>query len=88
MERIEYEVELERTDGPAEHTSMTLPPALTKGQRLNVPVEGGYVHAEVIEVTKLTTDEPIRWKLLARELGKPLQEGSIPIDRLNASNDD
>ena len=41
MERIEYEVELERTDGPAEHTSMTLPPALTKGQRLNVPVEGG-----------------------------------------------
>jgi hypothetical protein len=67
---------------------MTLPPALTKGQRLNVPVEGGYVHAEVIEVTKLTTDEPIRWKLLARELGKPRQEGSIPIDRLNASNDD
>jgi sRNA-binding protein len=54
MERIEYEVELERTDRPAEHTSMTLPPALTKGQRLNVPVEGGYVHAEVIEVTKLT----------------------------------
>ena len=52
---------------------------------LNVPVEGGYVHAEVIEVTKLTTDEPIRWKLLARELGKPRQEGSIPIDRLNAS---
>jgi hypothetical protein len=36
---------LERSDGPAEHTSMTLPPALTKGQRLNVPVEGGYVHA-------------------------------------------
>jgi hypothetical protein len=61
MERIEYEVELERTDGPADHTSMTLPPALTKGQRLNVPVGGGYVHAEVIEVTKLTTDEPIRW---------------------------
>jgi hypothetical protein len=26
MERIEYEVELERSDGPAEHTSMTLPP--------------------------------------------------------------
>jgi hypothetical protein len=50
MERIEYEVELERTDGPADHTRMTLPPALTKGQRLNVPVEGGYVHAEVIEV--------------------------------------
>jgi hypothetical protein len=68
---------------------MTLPPALTKGQRLNVPVEGGYVHAEVIEVTKLTTDEPIRWKLLAREVEKsPPQEGSIPIDRLNASNDD
>jgi hypothetical protein len=58
MERIEYEVELERVDGPADHTRMTLPPALTKGQRLNVPVEGGYVHAEVIEVTKLTTGEP------------------------------
>ena len=88
MERIEYEVELERTDRPAEHTSMTLPPALVKGQRLNVPVEGGFAQAEVIEVTKVTTDEPIRWKLLARELGKPRQEGSIPIDRLNASNDD
>jgi len=42
MERIEYEVELERTDRTADHTRMTLPPALTKGQRLNVPVEGGY----------------------------------------------
>jgi hypothetical protein len=89
MERIEYEVELERTDGPAEHTSMTLPPALTKGQRLNVSIGGEVVQAEVIEVTKLTTDEPIRWKLLAREVEKPPpQEGSIPIDRLNASNDD
>ena len=37
---------------------------------------------------KLSTDEPIRWKLLAREVEKPPQEGSIPIDRLNASNDD
>jgi hypothetical protein len=89
MKRIEYEVELERTDGPAEHTSMTLPPALVKGQRLNVPVERGFAQAEVIEVTKLTTDEPIRWKLVAREVEKPPpQGGSIPIDRLNASNDD
>jgi hypothetical protein len=87
MKQIEYEVELERTDGPAEHTRMTLPPAF-KGQRLNVPVGGEVVQAEVIEVTKLTTDEPIRWKLLAREVEKPPQEGSIPIDRLNASNDD
>jgi hypothetical protein len=38
------------------------------------------------EVTKLTTDEPSKWKLLARELEPP--EGSIPIDQLNASNDD
>jgi transposase len=38
------------------------------------------------EVTKLTT-EPGKWKLLAREL-QPPQEGSIPIDQLNASNDD
>jgi hypothetical protein len=52
-----------------------------------VPVHGGLVYAEVIEVTKLTTDVPVKWKLLARELGTP-QEGSIPIDQLNASNDD
>jgi hypothetical protein len=88
MKRIEYEVELERIDEPADHTSMALPPALTKGQRLNVPVQGEFVQAEVIDVTKLTTDEPIRWKVLARELEKRTQEGSIPIDRLNASNDD
>jgi hypothetical protein len=35
----------------------------------------------------LTTDEPVKWKLLAREL-EPPQEGSIPIEQLNASNDD
>jgi hypothetical protein len=38
------------------------------------------VYAEVIEVTKLTTDEPVKWKLLARELELPQQEGSIPIN--------
>jgi hypothetical protein len=84
---IEYEIELERTNGPVEHTSASLP-SLTKGQRLKVPVAGGLVYAEVIEVTKLTTDEPVKWKLLARELEPPQQERSIPIDRLNASNDD
>jgi hypothetical protein len=61
---------------------------LTKGQRLNLPVDGGLVYAEVIEVTRLTSNEPIKWKLLARELEPPPLEGSIPIDRLNASNDD
>src|SRR5580704_16197112 len=49
------------------HTSAILP-SLTKGQRLMVPVDGGLVYAEVIEVTKLTTDVPVKWKLLAREL--------------------
>jgi hypothetical protein len=39
-------IELKRTDGPAAHTSATLP-SLTKGQRLNVPVDGGLVYAEV-----------------------------------------
>jgi hypothetical protein len=85
MEPVEYEIELERINGPANHTSMILP-SLTKGQRLKVPIDGGLVYAEVIEVTKLTT-EPVKWKLLAREL-EPPQEGSIPIDQLNASNDD
>jgi hypothetical protein len=37
-------------------------------------------------VAKLTT-EPVKWKLLARELEQPRQQGSIPIDQLNASND-
>jgi len=87
VERIEYEIELEPTDGPADHTSASLP-SLTIGQRLKVPVGGGFVYAEVIEVTKLTTDDPVKWKLLARELEPPPREGSIPIDQLNASNDD
>jgi hypothetical protein len=73
MEPIEYEIQLERTNGPADHTSMILP-SLTKGQRLKVPVDGGLMYAEVIEVTKLAT-EPVKWKLLAREL-EPPQEGS------------
>jgi len=69
MEPVEYEIELERANGPVDHTSASLP-SLTKGQRLKVPVDGRLVYAEVIEVTKLTT-EPVRWKLLARELEPP-----------------
>jgi hypothetical protein len=64
---IEYEIELERINGGADHTSAALP-SLTKGQRLKVRVDGEAVDAEVIEVTKLTSDEPVKWKLLAREL--------------------
>jgi hypothetical protein len=44
MAPVEYEIELERTNGPAAHTRAT-PPSLTKGQRLNVPVDGGLVYA-------------------------------------------
>jgi hypothetical protein len=40
MEPIEYEIELERINGSADHTSANLP-SLTKGQRLKVPVDGG-----------------------------------------------
>jgi hypothetical protein len=40
MELVEYEIELERINGPADHTSANLP-SLTKGQRLKVPVDGG-----------------------------------------------
>jgi hypothetical protein len=61
MEPIEYEIELRRFNSTADHTSANLP-------RLKVPVDGGLVYAEVIEVTKLTTDEPVKWKLLARKL--------------------
>jgi sRNA-binding protein len=64
---IEYEIELERINGKTDHTSAALP-SLTKGQRLKVRVDGEAVDAEVIEVTKLTSDEPVKWKLLAREL--------------------
>jgi hypothetical protein len=88
MEPIEYEIELERTVGPADHIIASLPPRLIVGQRLDVPVDGGFVYAEVIKATELTSsDAPIKWKLLAREM-EPPQEGSIPIDQLNASNDD
>jgi hypothetical protein len=37
-----YEIELERINGSADHTSANLP-SLTKGQRLKVPVEGELV---------------------------------------------
>jgi hypothetical protein len=87
MEPVEYEIELERINGPAHHTSANLP-SLTKGQRLKVPVDGRLVYAEVIEVTKLTTHQPVKWKLLARELEPPQQEASIPINQLNVSKDD
>jgi hypothetical protein len=52
-----------------------------------VPVDGKFVYAEVIKVTELTSDAPIKWKFLAREMEPPL-DGSIPIEQLNASNDD
>jgi sRNA-binding protein len=64
---IEYETELECTNGKTDHTSAALP-SLTKGQRLKVRIDGEAVDAEVIEVTKLTSDEPVKWKLIAREL--------------------
>jgi hypothetical protein len=67
MSLVEYEIELDRTDGKTDHTSAALP-SLTKGQRLTVRVDGEAVYAEVIEVTKLTSNEPPKWKLLAREL--------------------
>lgn len=73
MTSIEYRIELERTNGRIENTGATLPPQLTKGQRLKVPVSDGLVDAEVIEVTQLTSEEPTQWKLLARELG-PTQQ--------------
>jgi hypothetical protein len=79
MEPVQYEIELERTNGPTDHTSAILP-SLTKGQRLKVPVDGGLVYAEVIEVTKLTTDVPVKWKLLARELGTPRKARSRLIN--------
>jgi hypothetical protein len=70
---IEYEIELERADGKTDYTSAILPPQLTKGQRLKVPVDDGWIDAEVIEVTRLVSNEPIKWKLIARELRLPLQ---------------
>jgi hypothetical protein len=60
VELIEYAIELERTNGQTDRTSATLP-SLTKGQRLKVQVDGESVDAEAIEVTQLTTDEPIKW---------------------------
>jgi hypothetical protein len=67
VELVEYEIELERTNGLTDRSSAILP-SLTKGQRLKVPVVGGAAYAEVIEVTRLTSDKPVKWKLIAREL--------------------
>jgi hypothetical protein len=65
---IEYEIELERANGKTDYTSATLPARLIQGQRLRVPVHDGWVDAEVIEVTPLTSDGPLKWKLIAREI--------------------
>jgi hypothetical protein len=81
---IEYQIELERTNGRIENTGATLPPQLTKGQRLKLPVGDGLVDAEVVEVTQLTSDEPPKWKLLARSWarrsnGDPTPKRSRPL---------
>jgi hypothetical protein len=67
---IEYEIELERANGATDHTCAALPLS-TKDQRLTVRVDGEAVYAEANEVTKLTSDEPPKWKLIARELEPP-----------------
>jgi sRNA-binding protein len=87
MERIEYAVELERTDGPAEHASMTLPPALTKGQRLNVPVGGEVVQAEVIEVTKLTTRRTDQVETARQGSGEAVTAGGLNPNRSAQSSE-
>jgi len=68
MTVINYEIELERANGKSDRTRATLPPQLCQGQRLTLAVDGGSVDAEVIEVTKLKSGEPIKWKLIAREM--------------------
>lgn len=47
MTYITYEIELERANGKADHTSATLAPQLIQGERLKVPVDDGWVNAEV-----------------------------------------
>jgi hypothetical protein len=50
---LEYDVEVQRLDGSVGSVKMVWPPALTKGQRVNVPVnDRDWTKAEVIEVRK------------------------------------
>jgi hypothetical protein len=71
MTHIKYEIELERANGKTDYTSATLPPRVSQGQRFKVAVDDGSVDAEVIQVTQLASDEPIKWKLIAREMRLP-----------------
>jgi hypothetical protein len=68
---IKYEIELERGNAKTDYTSATLPPRLSQGQCFKVAVDDGSVDAEVIQVTQLASDEPIKWKLIAREMRLP-----------------
>ena len=68
MTYITYEIELERANGKTDHTSATLAPRLIQGERLKVPVDDGWVNAEVINVTRLLSDGPFNWRLVAREV--------------------
>jgi hypothetical protein len=74
---LEYDVEVQRLDGSVEGVKMVWPPALTKGQRVNVPVnEGDWTKAEVIELVKKVceadTEKYEQYKVIVREIGEAL----------------
>ena len=75
---LAYEVEVRRTDGSTAYAIMVWPPALTKGQRVNVPVNSHEsAHGEIIEVATKHRDDGIKHKVIVREMASaPRQENA------------
>jgi hypothetical protein len=80
---LEYDVKVERLDGSIANVRMVWPPALTKGQRVNVPVnDREWTPAEVVEVVKDVPElDSEKYKVIVREIAQ-----AEPVDRaLNES---
>jgi hypothetical protein len=68
---LAYEVEVRRTDGSTAYAVMVWPPALTKGQRVNVPVNPQEsAHAEIIEVVPKHRNDGIKHKVIVKEMAQ------------------
>jgi hypothetical protein len=67
---LEHDVEVQRLDGSVAGVKMVWPPALTKGQRVNVPVnDRDWTKAEVIEVVKEVCElDTEKHKVIVREI--------------------
>ena len=80
---LEYDVEIHGLDGSVASVKVVWPPALTKGQRVDVPVnDRQWTQAEVIEVVKeVCKPDAKRHKVIVREIAQALGGSDRAPDR-------